>query len=71
MEVPAYILIHRHLSQQGRATRPHWAVEAMLAACRRCPQWTPDGCGRLTMREYAALLADARGTCPQATASTR
>ena len=59
----AYLQLHRSLSQQGRATRPWVEVERMLSECRRCDYWTPDGCGRRTTREFAALLADSRGTC--------
>ena len=60
-----YLELLHGLSQRGLATRSRVEVEKMLATCKHCDYWTPDGCGMLTTREFAVLLADATKSCQE------
>ena len=55
------------LSFSGRATRPWCEVEARLCVCRHCPGWDDKcGCPNMTPAAFAAFLANASATCPDA-----
>jgi len=60
---PTYLDCLVAICATRRATRPAVEVERLLAACKHCPRWTPDGCSAMTPREFAVMLADANGRC--------
>lgn len=68
-ESPVYIRYLEALSLRGVATRSLVEVERVLAVCRRCEHWTPNGCAEwigvtpYACWPFAQLLADAARKC--------